>query len=128
MEYESAVFITFKEEFNMMCDVCLSTQAVLQLPWLFCILFCLLIVVKFVLVFEWLGLAPEICTGSSGGGDICISFFLWLLLGVKGELVVPNIDAVGAGSAWGQWGDRGRCCFSKVSVACHSAGSQRLNP
>lgn len=105
----------------------MSTQAVLQLPWLFCI-FCLLIFVEFVLVFGWLGLAPEICTGGSGGGDICVSFFLWLLLGVKGELVVPDADAVSGGSAWGLWGDCGRCCFSRVSIACHSAGSQRLNP
>lgn len=69
------MFIIFKEEFNMVLwDVCMSAQAVLQLLWLCCILFCLLILVKFVLVFEWLGLAPEICTG---GGDICFSFILW---------------------------------------------------
>lgn len=57
---------------------------------------------------------------------LCI--FLWLLLGVKGELVVPNPAAVSGGSAWGQWGDHGKCCFSKVSVAHHSSSSQRLNP
>lgn len=75
MEQGSAVFIIFKEEFMMMlCDVWMSTQAVLQLPCLFYILFCLLIFVKFVLVFEWLGLAPEVCIGGSGGGDIYKSF------------------------------------------------------
>lgn len=58
--------------------------------------------------------------------------YIFHSLGVKGELVVPNPGAVGGGSAWapawGHWGDHGRCCPYKVSVARHSSGSQRLNP
>lgn len=75
--------------------------------------------------FGWMGLAPEIRTGGSGGGDVYI--FHRLLLRVKEESVVPATVSVSGWSAlW--WGDAGGCCFSQVSTARNSTCSHKAKP
>lgn len=67
------MFVIFKEEFHVMmllADGLISTR---EVPWLF-YTFCLLIFVKYVLVFRWMGFAPVIHAGGGGEGGVCVSF------------------------------------------------------